>query len=464
MNVSLKVKLTISYVLLSLFLVGSLLLVSNSILQNKFQTYVVNTQEKKNQDIVDLVANEFGDNGTFPRIDILESIGNTALSQGLILMVTDLQDNQLFCMSNLDSQVCSSMIENMRSNMAKIHPRFNGQYVEKNYDVMKNHQKVATVTLGYYGPYFYNNEELKFIKVLNQVLVGVGLLFLLIAAFLGFYMANRISRPIREVIAKTRQIEEGHYHERLDLISDTKETNQLIQSVNRLAETLEKQLNSKKRMARDYAHEIRTPLAALQSNLEAMIDGVLDVTPQRLEICRTEILRLTKMISDIDKIVQIESDSVKLDKTKFDLSQVIHQVVLNFQPELTSKQIDVSISTSPCEVLADKDKMIQVVINLLSNAIKYTDQEGKIQITASQFVHKVEFVVSDTGLGIAEEDIPNIFDHLYRTDRSRDRNTGGSGIGLSVVKAIIDAHGGQIEVKSQLGKGSEFIVTLPVYF
>lgn len=462
MNVSLKIKLTISYVLLSLFLVGSLLFVSNSILQNKFQDYVVNTQEKKNHNIVDLVANEFGDNGEFPNMDVLESIGNTALSQGLILMVTDIKDNQIFCMSNLDSQVCSNMIENMRSNMTKIHHSFDGQYVEKDYDVIKNNQKMATVTLGYYGPYFYNNEELKFIEVLNQVLVGVGILFLLIAALLGLYMANRISRPIREVIAKTRQIEEGHYHERLDLISDTKETNQLIQSVNRLAETLEKQLDSKKRMARDYAHEIRTPLAALQSNLEAMIDGVLDVTPERLEICRTEILRLTKMISDIDKIVQIESDSVKLDKTRFDLSQIIHQVVLNFQPELTGKQIEMDISTSPCEVLADKDKMIQVIINLLSNAIKYTDQGGKIQITACQFTHKAEFVVSDTGQGISEDDIPNIFDHLYRTDRSRDRNTGGSGIGLSVVKAIIDAHGGHIEVKSQLGKGSDFIVTLPL--
>ncbi|MBN7772583.1 sensor histidine kinase [Clostridium aminobutyricum] len=461
MNVSLKVKLTISYVLLSLFLVGSLLVVSNHLLEKKFQCYVIHNQEKKNQNIVHLVSEQFGENGEFPNMDMLENIGNTALSQGLILMVDDWKNNQLFCMSTLDSQVCDNMLDSMRSNMVKVYPHFNGQYVEKDYDVTKNGSKVATVTLGYYGPYFYNDEDIEFIGVLNQVLIGVGALSLIIAALLGFYMANRISKPIKKVIDQTRQIEEGNYTERLDLVSKTKETNQLIQSVNRLANTLQRQQNLQKRMARDYAHEIRTPLAALQSNLEAMIDGVLDVTPERLESCRVEILRLTKMISDIDKIVQIENDSVKLEKTQFDLLEAIHQVVSNFQQELTGQQIRIEVSTNPCEIYADRDKMIQVIINLLSNAIKYTDNGGKIQIIANTFANKTEFIVSDTGVGIEEEDLPNIFEHLYRTDKSRDRSSGGSGIGLSVVKAIIDAHGGHIEVKSQVGKGSQFIVTLP---
>nr|WP_315024424.1 HAMP domain-containing sensor histidine kinase [uncultured Aminipila sp.] len=462
MNLSLKVKLTISYVLLSLFLVSSLLFVSNYFLENKFQSYIANTQEKKNHDIVNLVADEFSANGEFPSEDSLENIGHTALSQGLILMVNDLKNNQLFCMSTLDSQMCDNMLESMRSNMAKIYPNFNGQYKENNYDVLKNGKKVATVTLGYYGPYFYNDEDIQFIQVLNKVFISIGILFLMIAAFLGFYMANRISMPIKKVINKTIQIEAGNYSERLTLVSKTNEINQLIHSVNILADTLEKQQISKKRMARDYAHEFRTPLAALQSNLEAIIDGILNPTPERLESCREEILRLTRMISDIDKIVQIENDSLKLERTKFDLLNVIHQIVLNFQPELSNQNIQMDISTKPCEIYADKDKIIQVIINLLSNAIKYTDTGGEIQVTASKYGNNAELIISDTGVGIEEEDLPNIFDHLYRTDKSRDRNTGGSGIGLSVVKAIVDAHGGHIEVKSELYKGSQFIVTLPL--
>ncbi|QHI71649.1 sensor histidine kinase [Aminipila terrae] len=461
MNLSLKVKLTISYVLLSLFLVTSLLFASNYLLEKKFQTYVINTQDKKNQDIVYLVTDEFGKNGEFPSESMLRNLGNTALAQGLVLMVSDTKDNQIFCMSTLDSRICDNMLDSMRSNMARIYPNFKGEYVEKHYDVIKNNVKVATVTLGYYGPYFYNDEDVQFIKVLNRVFITVGMLFLIIAAVFGFYMANRMSRPIKKVIDKTRQIEEGNYTERLTFSSGTIELNQLIQSVNRLADSLQRQQHSKKQMAKDYAHEFRTPLASLQSNLEAMIDGVLETTPERLESCRTEILRLTRMLSDIDKIVKIENESLLLDKTKFDLQDLVHQVVLNFQPELDSLKLQLKVSTKSCEIYADKDKIVQVIINLLSNAIKYTDEGGDIQITANRYLDKAELIVSDTGEGIAQEELPNIFEHLYRADKSRSRNTGGSGIGLSVVKAIVDAHNGHIEVKTQLGKGSSFIITLP---
>lgn len=462
MNLSLKVKLAISYVLLSLFLVSSLLFVSNYFLEKKFQNYIISTQDKKNHDIVHSVTNQFGDKGEFPSMDTLENIGNAALSEGLILMVTDLNNNQLFCMSTLDSQMCVNMLDSMRSNMAKIYPNFNGRYIEQDYDVIKKGTKVATVTLGYYGPYFYNDEDLHFIEVLNKVFFSMGVLFLIVATILGFYMANRISMPIKKVIDKTMQIEAGNFSERLTLVSKTNEINQLIHSVNILADTLEKQQLSKKRMARDYAHEFRTPLAALQSNLEAMIDGILEPDPERLESCREEILRLTRMISDIDKIVQIENDNLKLEKTKFDLVSVINQIVLNFQPELANQNIQIETSTNPCEIYADKDKITQVIINLLSNAVKYTDKGGKIQIRVNKSAHKAEFIISDTGVGMDEKDLPNIFDHLYRTDKSRDRNTGGSGIGLSVVKAIVEAHGGHIEVTSQLSKGSQFIFTLPM--
>lgn len=461
MNLSLKIKLTISYVLLSLFLISSLFLVSNNLLESKFQNYIMNTQEKKNNDIVNLVMNEYGDNGEAPNNDMLESIGNTALSQGLVLMVTDLNQIELFCMSTVDSQMCDNMIESMRANMASIYPNFKGEYVETKYDIIKHNTKVGTVTLGYYGPFFYNDADLQFIKVLNSIFISVAILFLFIATFLGFFMANRISRPIKKVIDQTRQIETGNYTDKLTLVSKTNEINQLIHSVNTLADTLERQKTSQKRMARDYAHEFRTPLAALQSNLEAMIDGIWEPTTERLESCHVEILRLTRMISDLDKIVKIENDTLILYKSKFDLAMIVEQTVLTFQPVMAAKNITIETSKSKCEIYADKDKIIQVIINLLSNAIKYTDSNGKIMITTKKSYNNVELIVSDTGIGIAAEDLPNIFEHLYRTDKSRNRDTGGSGIGLSVVKAIVDAHGGIITPKSELTKGSEFKVTLP---
>lgn len=461
MNLSLKIKLTISYVLLSLFLVSALLIASNYVLEKKFQSYIINTQEKKNNNIVEVVLNEFGENGEPPSIDSFENIGNTALSEGMVLMVNDINGQQLFCMSDAYSEMCNNMIDSMSAHMASIYPTFNGQYEQKTYDMIKNNTKIGTVTLGYYGPFYYNDLDIQFLDVLNKVFFSISALFLIIAAILGYIMANRISNPIKKVIDKTKQIEVGNYTDRLTLSSRTNEINQLIHSVNALANTLERQQMSKKRMARDYAHEFRTPLATLQLNLEAMIDGIWEPTTQRLESCREEILRLTRMISDIDNIVKIENDNLLLEKRKFDLANVIDQIIITYQPLIVAQNISIETQTNKCEINADRDKITQVIVNLLSNAIKYTENNGKIKITLNKSKNEVVLIISDNGIGISAEDLPNVFEHLYRADKSRTRDTGGSGIGLSVVKAIVDAHDGAIVAKSELTKGSEFTVILP---
>lgn len=462
MKVTLKTKLTLSYILLAVFLVGSFFMVSNYLLVSKFQSYITKLQDKRNENLVSLVSSQFGAHGELPSTEILENIGNSALSQGVIIMVNDREGNELFCMSTLNSELCDNMIDTMQAHMQRIYPNFNGKYVQKNYDIMKSNKKVATVALGYYGPFYYNEEDIQFLTVLNQFLIIVTIIFLIIAILLGIFMANKIAKPIKKVIDKTKQIEIGNYTDRIEEESKTKEILQLIHSVNKLAETLEKQQMLKKRMARDYAHEFRTPLATLQSNLEAMIDGIWEPTNERLESCHAEILRLTRMIAEIDKLVEIESGSYALTKTTFNLADLVKQVLLNFQNLIQEKNISIEMNLIKLEIQADRDKIIQVIINLLTNAIKYTDEGGKIIVQLSASNKEAKLVIKDTGIGISALDLPNIFEYLYRTDKSRNRDTGGSGIGLSVVKAMIEAHDGSILVTSELGKGSEFIITLPI--
>ena len=463
MKLSLKIKLTISYIFLALFLVSALLVVSNYFLQQKFQKYIIDIQEKENLSIVELVENEFENSEEQTLVKNLENIGNTALSQGIILMVSDMAGNELFCMSTLDSQMCDNMIESMRAHMASIYPNFKGEYMQKEYEVLNNSQLVGSVTLGYYGPFYYNDEDIQFLKVLNQVLLITAFVFLIFAALLGFYMAGRITEPIKKVIDKTKQIEMGNFENRMDFHTNTQEINQLVHSVNGLAATLEKQQQSKKRMARDYAHELRTPLATLQSSLEAMIDGIWEPTPERLNSCREEILRLTRMLTDLDKLVKIENENIVLMKSEFDLSKVVEQVALMSQPELLNKNIHLNLELFPFKLFADKDKIAQVIINLLSNAIKYTDDNGEILLNVHYDKEEAVFIIKDSGIGIAKEEQDEIFSHLYRTDKSRARNTGGSGIGLAVTKAIVEAHKGKITVNSQPKNGSQFTVILPLH-
>ena len=248
---------------------------------------------------------------------------------------------------------------------------------------------------------------------------------------------------------------------RIESVSNTKELDQLIKSVNTLGDTLEQQQRVKKMMARDYAHEFRTPLAALQSNLEAMIDGIFDPTKERLESCLTEVLRLSRMSGQIHRIVELENQRVFIQKESFNFTQLLKQTVIALEQEWREKKLQVIVNGKSCGIFADRDQMSQVIMNLLSNAIKYTKENGEIIAKVEERAHQLIFTLQDTGVGMPDEELENIFEYLYRIDNSRTKNTGGSGIGLAVVKSIVIAHGGTIEAKSQLGKGSTFIVRLP---
>lgn len=462
MKFSLKVKLTLSYVLLSLFLVGTLLVVANYFLEKKFQNYRMEALEQKNLDYVDKVMAEFDENGVAPSKDILEKIGKSAILDGLVLMVNDKDGNQIICMSALDSQMCDNMIEQMKNHMASIYPNFHGEYIQKEYKMIREGEALGIVTLGFYGPFYYNDEDIQFLNVLNELFLIAAVVSLLIALTLGILMANRISTPIKKVIEKTRKIETGDYADRILLKSKTTEIKQLISSVNTLADTLECQQHSKKRMMKDYAHELRTPLATLQSNVEAMIDGIWEATPERLESCLEEILRLTRLLSDMENLTKMENDNLIVSKTSFDFALLIRQVISTYAFDLEDRKIKVEAILSPIMIYADKDKITQVLINLISNARNYSKENGIITIHLTKSEEQAVLSVSDNGIGISKTDLPHVFEYLYRTDLSRNRNSGGCGIGLSLVKAITEAHGGVIEVTSEEQKGSTFRVTLPI--
>ncbi len=460
MEIKLKTRLILSYTALSLLLVLSLLLISNMMLERQFNRYLVNKQEKKNLDIVRTIENGYAA-GKPPSKDFLLTLGQNALSQGIILMVNDRAGNELFCMSCYDNQSCENMLNAMEMTMRSRYPNFEGEYTEKVYPLDINAANYGTVTLGYYGPFYYNDADIKFVRLLNALLIRAAFVFLIIAFVLGVFMAGRIAKPIKAVTEKTRQIKKGHYKDRIGITSRTTEIASLIESVNALASTLDEQQTAKKRMARDYAHEFRTPLAAIQSNLEGIMDGVFEPTGERLESIRQEILRLSRMLSQIDRLVELENDSLILNKENFDFNDVLKQNLTTFEAELRDKNITVNVMSETCTIHADRDRISSVIINLISNAVKYTKPDGHIDIEAMTVKDGLLFTVKDDGVGIDKADLPHIFEHLYRADASRSRDSGGSGIGLSVVKAVVVAHDGHIEVESEPDVGSKFTVFIP---
>ncbi len=217
----------------------------------------------------------------------------------------------------------------------------------------------------------------------------------------------------------------------------------------------------RKRMTTDIAHELRTPLTAVSSHLEAMIDGLWEVTPQRLQGCYDEIERLGILVSDLQRLAKIEGENLNLNKTDIDLKEVALTVVDNMTAQASKKNQSIEILGGSVNICADKDRMNQVVHNLLSNAIKYSLDEGIVKIEVSETESYGVLKVADDGIGIPEDELPFVFERFYRADKSRNRNLGGAGIGLAIVKSIVLAHEGDLTAQSVLGQGSCFTVSIP---
>lgn len=463
MKISLKIKLTISYFLLSLFLIGSLYFITNYAIEKHFHNYVMEQREETNLEILDAVASEFKQGR--PNHSNLRRISDRARLKNVFIQIDDPSGREIFRAGPRMNQ--QKMMDNHKHSSSmrqykiwdKQEQAPEERIIRKSYPIFVDGVEIATLHLT--CPFEFNNADNYFMDMLAKIIARIALVFLLVAAVFGIYMANRIVSPLKKVFLQTREIEKGNFSARIDSSSDTTELAELITGVNTLARTLELQMQSKKRMARDYAHEIRTPLAAIQSNLEGMIDGVLDTTAARLESCRAEILRISRMISEVDKLVEIENSNYKLHKQPIDLAALLQKTIMSFEKPLLDKDIQLNSSIPAVQISADADKLSQVFVNIISNAVKYTPNGGTINISVTELAQQVEISISDTGIGIAAKDLPYVFDHLYRADLSRTRDTGGSGIGLSIAKAIMEAHGGSISANSELGQGSTFSIYLP---
>lgn len=310
---------------------------------------------------------------------------------------------------------------------------------------------------------FRESREGMFLKKFNSHMVYAIAFMLVIAVIISFIMADVISRPILKVSKRASLISRGRYKEQDDLRSDITELQLLIDSINRLGLGLEEQEELRKRLMSDIAHELRNPLTIIKSHLEAFEDGVWEPTNERVKLTVDEIDRLSRMISEIEKLTSIENAGKGLVLESVNLSNEVKRVAMTFDPLYSAKSVELKREIEEDIVIAvDGGKIRQAAENLLSNALRYTDSGGRASISLEKMGGDVQIKVSDTGIGISDRDLPYIFERFYRTDKSRTRSSGGLGIGLAITKAAVEAHGGSVTVESREGKGSTFIIRLPL--
>lgn len=455
---TLRFKLTASYLLvtfLTFILIG---IFANSLLENQFEKYVVSNLNRKNTEIVATLKDRYTAWGKRWDVSGIENIGMSALGDGLIVRVSDAENKVVWDAMKHNSGMCAELLQRMAENMKSRSSGFHGGYTEKNFIITEHGKTVGQIAIGYYGPYFYTENDIAFLNTLNKMLIVAAAIAGILAFGLGTYMAGRLSTPISKAIRAAEQISEGNFQDRIAEKSTTTEIVELTQTINRLADTLGKQEQLRKRMTADVAHELRTPIANLQSHLEAMIDGIWKPDTERLSSCHDEAVRLAKIVGDLETLARYDGENMTLHKVYFELSALVRKISLGFQKQFQEKQIEFHLLESEQFLTADQDKVTQVLVNLISNALKYTTEGGKVEVKVEGDASAVRVRIKDSGIGIAEEDLPYIFERFYRADQSRSRATGGSGIGLAIAKSLTEAHGGRLLVTSVLGEGSEFVV------
>ena len=248
-------------------------------------------------------------------------------------------------------------------------------------------------------------------------------------------------------------------------VDDQGPFSELAESINKMAKELGSMENLRQDFISNVSHEIQSPLTSI-SGFAALLKNET-ISPQQrehyIEVIETEAKRLSKLSDNLLKLSSLESNVEPLTKAPFSLDKQLQNSVLMLEPQWANKNLDLSLALDKINYTGDRELLTQVWINLLHNAIKFTPEGGEIRVTLTGTSQEIICCIADTGSGFSEEDQIHIFERFYKADKARDRSLGGNGLGLSLVKKIIELHGGRIIAESQLGKGSTFTVTLPLY-
>lgn len=309
-----------------------------------------------------------------------------------------------------------------------------------------------------------------FVRTLSAATWQSSLLAAFFALVIGSLLFRQIISPIRSVTEAAKKIAAGDLDQRVPENSSD-EVGQMAQTFNQMADALEHNRQLRRNMTADISHELRTPLSVIQGNLEAMMDGVLPSTPQEIASLHDETLLLSRLIEDLHMLSIAEAGQLRLELVDTDILTLLKQTMATMRP--AAEGLDITLETSlpaSCPTLKlDHDRTNQILQNLISNALRFTPSEGAIAVSARHNAQAVFVEISDTGEGIAADDLPHIFDRFFRGDKSRNRSSGGSGIGLAIVRQLMQAQGGQVDVKSPIylrddgtGYGTCFKLTFPM--
>ena len=307
-----------------------------------------------------------------------------------------------------------------------------------------------------------NPQDMSFMSSVFYSLLAASGLALLLGILLSYFTSKRLVTPLQRLTQAAYRIGQGQLEERVPVASKD-EVGQLAEAFNSMADNLKRQEDLRKQFTADIAHELRTPLTSIRSYIEAFQDGVLPTNPENLSALNEEIDRLVGLASDLKDLNIAEMGALRIIPLPVNLNELIEKVIRNLYPLLQEKELNLNWAPISEAVIVPGDERLltRLFYNLIHNAYKYTEEGGHLGVSIKPASDSVDVYIEDSGIGIPEDELPLIFERFYRTDKSRTRETGGSGIGLALVRQIVLLHHGNISVQSQVGQGTCFRITLP---
>ncbi|HAT4264411.1 TPA: HAMP domain-containing histidine kinase [Clostridium perfringens] len=456
---SLNFKVIVPSIVIIIIVTLLTVVISKFYFDKKFGDYIMIKNQNTVQNILMELSEQYSDN----KWDYkgMEKISYNALDKGIIVALYDKEDKEIMNIEKNSKDKCNRIMNFIKSSMEGKYGSTTSQFEPVYYPLIKSGEKIGEVRIKFYGPIFYMQNELVFLDIVNKIILGIGVLLILASTVIGFIISRSITRPINKLMTKAKYISKGEYDKKIEINTDILEINDLINSINNLSQSIKEQENIRKRLTGDISHELKTPLTNIQSHLEAMIDGIWEPTEERLLSVKEEAERLSSLVSDMQKLNKYDEASIKLKKDNVNISDIICFVIFQFSNLAKSKNIKIEYEKKNINLYCDKDKITQALVNILSNAIRYSNEGSTIFIEERLKDNKVIISIEDQGIGISEEDLKYVFERFYRADKSRTRATGGTGIGLTIVKSIVSSHGGEVKLESKLGEGSKFTIILP---
>jgi two-component system sensor histidine kinase BaeS len=331
------------------------------------------------------------------------------------------------------------------------------QHITSFYDQLKN--------AGFNPPEGMLRPNDEFIQTVQNSIVYTGIGAALGAIVVSAIAIRYFTGPVQRLIRATKQIAQGNYQERVPVETDD-EIGELTASLNTMAVSLENHRHLQKQLITNVAHELATPLTNISGYLEALTDNVIKEEAKRKEtlvLMQEEAQRLQIMLEEVRTLAAVEEAHYRVQPVVLDVHELTAKVLKQMQPQFQRKKVSLTLDAdeAPHSFKVDKNRYTQILQNLLSNALKYSSAHKKVTVTLQYSEKGLTLEVADQGAGIPTKDLPFVFERFYRVDKSRQRSTGGLGIGLAIVKELVEAHGGKISVESEEGEGSSFKVFLP---